>query len=92
MRARGGPSFRRIRPDEHVGGKERGMTGNHRPIGIFALSEPVEAAQTSLLDVAPTVAYLLGLPVADDLPGRVLLDAISPIRRAILPPERVASW
>src|SRR5262245_51455682 len=31
---------------------------------------------SSLLDVAPTVLYLSGLPVAEDMPGRVIKEAI----------------
>ena len=34
----------------------------------------------SVLDVAPTLAYLLDLPVALDLPGRVLREAFTPER------------
>lgn len=55
LRSHGPESFRRITPDEYVGGKERGMTGNHRPTGILMLSEPVVSGGASLLDVAPTV-------------------------------------
>ncbi|MGH2688045.1 MAG: alkaline phosphatase family protein, partial [Actinomycetota bacterium] len=45
--------------------------------GIFAISGPgivpgLDLGSVSLLDVAPTLAYLLDLPVADDLPGTVL--------------------
>lgn len=72
LRARGGPSFRRIGADEHVGGKERGMNGNHRPTGIFMLSEPVTASETSLLDVAPTVYEAMGVP-GPPMDGRSLL-------------------
>jgi len=72
LRARGGPPFRRLRPDEFLGGKERGMTGNHRPIGIFALSLPTPAHECSLLDVAPTVLAALGVD-APPMEGRPLL-------------------
>jgi predicted AlkP superfamily phosphohydrolase/phosphomutase len=61
LRARGGPAFRRLRPEEHLGGKERGMTGNHRLVGVFMVSEPVDARECSLLDVAPTVYDVLGV-------------------------------
>ena len=61
LRVRGGPAFRRLRPEELLGGKERGMTGNHRPIGTFMLSEPTIARGCSLLDVAPTVYASLGV-------------------------------
>ena len=65
----------------------------HRPQGIFVLYGPgicadqrVEGA--TLLDVAPTVLTLLGLPIGDDMEGKVLASAF------IEQPEiaRIASW
>lgn len=61
LRARGGPAFRRLRPEEHLGGKERGMTGNHRPVGVFLMSAPTPSRECSLLDIAPTVYAALGV-------------------------------
>lgn len=61
LRARGGPAFRRLEPDEYVGGKERGMNGNHRPVGVLMLSKPVPSRFASLEDVAPTVLAELGV-------------------------------
>ena len=55
LRSRGGESFRRLRPDEYVGGKERGMAGNHRPTGVFMVSEPIVSGAASISDIAPTV-------------------------------------
>lgn len=72
LRARGGPAFRRIGPNEHLGGKERGMNGNHRPDGVLMLSEPIAAGDASLLDVAPTVLAAMGVP-APSMEGRSLL-------------------
>jgi predicted AlkP superfamily phosphohydrolase/phosphomutase len=72
LRARGGPAFRRLRPEEYLGGKERGMTGNHRPVGVFALSEAVNAQACSLLDVAPTVFAALGV-AGPPMEGRSLI-------------------
>jgi predicted AlkP superfamily phosphohydrolase/phosphomutase len=70
LRSRGGPAFRRMRPDEFVGGKERGMNGNHRLTGIFLFSKPVTAAAASIEDVAPTVLAELGVacPPMDGTP------------------------
>lgn len=61
LRSRGGPAFRRIREDEHLGGKERGMNGNHRPTGVLMLSAPVTGEAATLADVAPTVLDALGV-------------------------------
>jgi hypothetical protein len=43
-------------------------------------------------DVAPTVLHLLGLPVSDELEGRVLEAALTPEFRAAHPVRRVASY
>lgn len=53
----------------------------HRQYGIVILSGPAirpgRLDTSSLLDVTPTVLYLLGLPEAEDMPGRVLEEAIA---------------
>lgn len=65
----------------------------HRPQGIFVLHGPgiraddrIEGA--TLLDIAPTVLALLGLPVGDDMEGKPLVNAW------VSPPQiqRVPSW
>ena len=49
------------------------LTGNHRPIGIFLAAGPdIQAGRIdglTIMDVFPVLAYLAGIPVADDLPG-----------------------
>lgn len=74
LRARGGPSFRRLLPHEYLGGKEKGMTGNHRDPGVLFLSVPLDADHASLQDVAPTVLALLEVP-APPMDGHSLLSA-----------------
>lgn len=61
LRRRGGPSFRRLAPEEYAGGKERGMTGNHRPTGVLLLSKPTVCGAARLEDVAPTVLAEMGV-------------------------------
>jgi hypothetical protein len=59
------------------------MTGNahHYPEpGILILwgkpfRQGVTLTEASVYDIAPTVLYLLGLPVGEDMPGRVLTEA-----------------
>jgi predicted AlkP superfamily phosphohydrolase/phosphomutase/tetratricopeptide (TPR) repeat protein len=65
----------------------------HRPQGIFVLHGPgiladatVEGA--TLLDLAPTVLTLLGLPVSEDMEGKVLANAFAEAPQI----ERVKSW
>ncbi len=65
----------------------------HRPQGVFLLSGPgivpdqiIEGA--TLLDIAPTILTLLGLPVGEDMEGKVLVNAFAQ------PPaiQRIPSW
>ena len=77
---------RTTRPGEH-GVDARGVLFVRGP-GV----RPGPGLEAGPLDVAPTVAWLLGLPVADDLPGRILAEAFEPGFARRLPRQRVASW
>jgi predicted AlkP superfamily phosphohydrolase/phosphomutase len=57
--------------------------GRHRPEGIliaagapFRQGENISGAR--IADITPTVLYLLGLPVPEDMDGRVLKDLFKP--------------
>ena len=59
------------------------ISGRHSMYGVFALRGPHvrkghEITGASLLDVTPTILALLGRPVAKDMDGKVLTDAIAP--------------
>jgi predicted AlkP superfamily phosphohydrolase/phosphomutase len=66
-----------------------GPTGDHRMEGIFVGVGPAFRTGASLpdganlLDIAPTVLHLLGVPVPDDLDGRVLAEVLDP---SVAPP------
>jgi predicted AlkP superfamily phosphohydrolase/phosphomutase len=65
----------------------------HREHGVLCMAGPGIRHDellygATLLDVAPTVLTLLGLPVAADMPGRPLAEALE---RAVAA-ERIASW
>jgi len=65
--------------------------------GIFALRGPgvvggQSLAGVSVLDVAPTLAYLLNLPIAANLPGRVVTEAFTPSFLASHPIRTVPTW
>ncbi len=79
------------RPDPRPG--KAGPVDWHRPYGIFAAAGPGirsggRVFGGGLLDVAPTLLTLLGLPAAADMPGRVLAEVLEGIET----PPRVASW
>jgi hypothetical protein len=59
------------------------LIGSHRPEGIFLAGGPAVAngarlPQISVLDVTPILLYALGIPVPEDLEGRVPLDLFDP--------------
>lgn len=68
----------------------------HRLYGILAMNGPgIRAGRlepASLYDVTPTILYLAGLPVATDMAGRPILDAVTPDFQAKFPIATVASY
>jgi len=65
----------------------------HRPFGVFCMKgahilQDERIFGATLLDVMPTLLTLFGLPVGEDMDGRVLVQAFKK------PPhiERIASW
>jgi len=70
-----------------------GPAVQHRPFGIFCMRGPhVQQDEriygATLLDVTPTILTLFGLPVADDMDGRVLVQAFD--HRPEI--SRIPSW
>jgi predicted AlkP superfamily phosphohydrolase/phosphomutase/tetratricopeptide (TPR) repeat protein len=70
-----------------------GITVWHRAQGVIAAAGPgfkrdelIHGAR--LLDIAPTVLHYFGLPVGEDMEGRVLGEAFNVVRAV----ETVASW
>jgi predicted AlkP superfamily phosphohydrolase/phosphomutase len=58
-----------------------GKSGSHRDNGIFLAEGPgVKSGYTvdgaNIVDVAPTILHLLGVPVPEDMDGRVLTDVL----------------
>ena len=52
-------------------------SGDHRPQGVFIMSGPIVSGASSngtvhVTDIAPTVLYLLGVPIPSDVDGQVL--------------------
>ncbi|MCL5257543.1 MAG: alkaline phosphatase family protein, partial [Chloroflexi bacterium] len=72
--------------------RDRWGTGCHRREGIVALAGPAVAStdkglSASIMDVAPTVLYLLGAPIPDDIDGKIIADALQPGMLAARQPE-----
>ena len=56
-------------------------SGNHKPNGIFLgvgpTFEPCELMGADIIDIAPTVLAIMGLPIPDDMDGSVLYSALT---------------
>jgi tetratricopeptide (TPR) repeat protein len=68
----------------------------HDLFGIFivqgSLAKRGEIDPVTLLDIAPTILYLLGLPIPEDMPGNVVESALSPEFVAAHPITHVPSY
>lgn len=56
------------------------ISGDHQPVGILImtgkhLKQNAQLTDSSVLDIAPTILYAKGLPVARDMDGRPLVEA-----------------
>mgnify|MGYP000185724065 CR=1 FL=1 len=71
-----------LRPDSDPFDWETGAPQWHRELGMIVVSgggvRRGELGEVSPLDVTPTILALLGLPVAQDMPGKVLAAALPP--------------
>ena len=61
-------------------GRNPALNGNHRSVGIMMAAgpdfSPGEVKGMTIMEVAPTLAALLGLPVSDEWPGRVEINLL----------------
>lgn len=68
----------------------------HRLYGILILKgppiRPGRLEPSSLYDVTPTLLYLSGLPVAADMAGRPILDAVKPEFQSKFPIATIATY
>lgn len=68
----------------------------HAAWGILVVHGPGirsgEISPASLYDIAPTVLYLLGLPLAKDMPGRLLSEAFRPGLFESRPPTWIPTY
>jgi len=73
------------------------ISGTHALDGIIIMSgenirKGTHISNASVLDVTPTILALLGIPVAQDMDGRVLSEAISPEWQKRNPITYIASY
>ncbi len=84
-----------LRPDSDPFDWQTGAPQWHREVGMFLVAGGAirrgELGEVSMYDVAPTLLALLGLPVADDMPGTVLEKAL-PAELAGAPVARLATF
>jgi predicted AlkP superfamily phosphohydrolase/phosphomutase len=80
-------SFERVglfEPPGTFGSRHIEHSACHRPEGIFLATGAgiarggVRLERAEIIDLAPTILYLLGLPVPTDMDGRVLTEALDP--------------
>jgi predicted AlkP superfamily phosphohydrolase/phosphomutase len=68
------------------------FAASHRMDGVFIMAGgPTRRGHAftgaQIIDVAPTVLYLMGLPIPGDMDGRPLFDAVDPAFVASQPPQ-----
>jgi predicted AlkP superfamily phosphohydrolase/phosphomutase len=82
--------------DAQQGVVAMGQSGRHARRGVFiAAGGPIRqgtVVDSTLLDIAPTILALLGMPVPDDMPGRVLEEILEPEFLAEHPIRRIHSY
>lgn len=62
---------------------DQGDSGYHRMEGIFIAHGPpircgITLEKARIIDLAPTILHLFGIPVPEDMDGQVLQDALTP--------------
>jgi predicted AlkP superfamily phosphohydrolase/phosphomutase len=84
-----------ILPSAHTISLRPVTGGAHRPVGIFGARGPgirrgAQHAEMSILDVAPVVLHSLGLPVLEEMQGRVPPDLYEAAILQSRPIKRIA--
>ena len=71
--------------------------GDHLPYGVFLAKGPgikpgYLAEDASVLDLTPTLLYLYGLPVAEDMDGKIMFDIFTDVFNQNHRAETIASY
>jgi len=78
---RDGAIIRKLSKKEIDSARFQSKSGSHRDFGIFmaagiGIKSGNRIKKINILDIAPTILYLLGLPVPDEMDGEVISDAL----------------
>ena len=78
------------RPSSSRAGRSR--AGHHREVGMFLAAGPgiragAKVGELSIVDIAPLLLHRLGLPVPDDVAGRVPVEVFEDAELAARPPR-----
>jgi predicted AlkP superfamily phosphohydrolase/phosphomutase len=84
-----------ILPSKETVSRRPAVCGSHRPVGIFGARGPsirrgFVADELSILDIAPTVLYSLGLSLPEELQGRVPVEVYEDAALKAHPVRKVA--
>jgi predicted AlkP superfamily phosphohydrolase/phosphomutase len=85
-----------ILPSDTLVARREQPRGHHRPDGVFVARGPgirpgSSTGALSIVDVAPLVLHLMGLPAPDDMDGRVPVEIFRPEEVERRPPRRTAA-
>jgi len=77
---------------QNIDSSEYRHVGTHRLNGVFMatgnmIKKDVMTENAKIIDVAPTILYLLGQAIPDDMDGKILKDILSPDFLAKHPPK-----
>lgn len=71
-------------------------SGNHRQNGVILMKGPGiragEKLEADIYDVTPTVLYAIGLPAAENMPGRILEEAFEEEHKSRFPLRRIRDY
>jgi predicted AlkP superfamily phosphohydrolase/phosphomutase len=76
---------------------ERGISGTHRLNGVFlaygpAVEPGVEVQDAQIVDLAPTILHMMGVPIPEHMDGRVLQEILSDTFHPAPSPSLDSNW
>ena len=76
---------------------KRGISGTHRMHGVFlaygpAIQAGVHVEGARLVDLAPTIFYMMGVPVPQHMDGRILQEIVQPDFQPVQSGRPATAW